>query len=89
MLHTTLPTTPPSPYPPCTSLPVATLSPCTQSIASSGAYVLGEYGGRIKTEVPCMEQYRLLCRLFPGSSPAVKGLLITAFVKMLLQDHQV
>lgn len=84
-----MPTTPPSPYPPCTSLPVATLSPCTQSIASSGAYVLGEYGGRIKTEVPCMEQYRLLCRLFPGSSPAVKGLLITAFVKMLLQDHQV
>ena len=48
--------------------------------------MLGEYGRLIVSEVPPTEQYRLLYALFPAAGQTSKGLLMTAFIKILLME---
>jgi len=57
-----------------------------QSVVCTAAYILGEYGRLIKAEVSPPEQFRLLNNLFPAASQAAKGLLMTAFIKIFLQQ---
>ena len=52
----------------------------------TAAYILGEFGRLIKAEVSPPEQFRLLNNLFPAASQSAKGLLMTAFIKIYLQQ---
>ncbi|GFR46483.1 hypothetical protein Agub_g8060 [Astrephomene gubernaculifera] len=57
-----------------------------ESLVCTAAYVLGEYGRLIRSEVPPAEQYRLLHAAFPAASPPTKGLLMTALLKIYLLE---
>ena len=48
----------------------------------TAAYILGEFGRLIRSEVPPAEQFRLLNNVFPPASQPTKGLLMTAFIKV-------
>lgn len=60
-----------------------------QSVICTAAYLLGEYGRLIKASVPSLEQYRLLRELFATAGNVTKALLMSAFLKIYLQDSQV
>lgn len=60
-----------------------------QSVTCTAAYLLGEYGRLIKASVPSQEQYQLLRELFTTAGNVTKALLISAFLKIYLQDAQV
>lgn len=48
--------------------------------------VLGEYGKLVQASVPNLEQFRLLHERFPTLSIPTKGLLLSAYLKMLLHE---
>ncbi|KAL6765658.1 adaptin N terminal region-domain-containing protein [Haematococcus lacustris] len=57
-----------------------------ESLVCSAAYLLGEFGSLVADQAPLAEQFRLLHALFPPATPATKGLLLTAFIKLYLAD---
>eukprot|EP00878_Enallax_costatus_P024930 GHUV01026636.1.p1 GENE.GHUV01026636.1~~GHUV01026636.1.p1 ORF type:complete len:670 (+),score=220.90 GHUV01026636.1:292-2301(+) len=57
-----------------------------EALMCMAAYVIGEYGRLIKSQVPTLDQFRLLHERFPTLSSTTKGLLLTAYLKMLLSD---
>eukprot|EP00775_Hariotina_reticulata_P003331 gene3331-3608_t len=57
-----------------------------EALMCMAAYVLGEYGRLIKGQVGSLEQFRLLHDRFPTQSSSTKGLLLSAFLKILLSD---
>eukprot|EP00879_Flechtneria_rotunda_P008959 GHRR01009380.1.p1 GENE.GHRR01009380.1~~GHRR01009380.1.p1 ORF type:complete len:1159 (+),score=411.60 GHRR01009380.1:174-3479(+) len=57
-----------------------------EALMCLAAYVLGEYGKLIKPKVPTLEQFKLLHERFPTLNTSTKGLLLTAYLKMLLAD---
>lgn len=63
-------------------MPMAPAPASPQSLVCTAAYVLGEYGRLIRTEVPPAEQYRLLHNAFPAASQPAKALLMTALLKV-------
>jgi len=58
-----------------------------ESLMATAAYILGEYGKLIKSETSPMEMFNLLHQHFATLSPATKGLLLTAYLKLLLLEH--
>ncbi|DBA96016.1 hypothetical protein WJX77_003113 [Trebouxia sp. C0004] len=56
-----------------------------ESLVCCAAYLLGEYGRQVQS-VPLREQFGLLQERFPTVSSEAKGLLLSAYLKMLLAD---
>eukprot|EP00891_Asterochloris_glomerata_P007006 jgi/Astpho2/7006/fgenesh1_pm.00107_%23_19_t len=58
-----------------------------ESLVCCAAYILGEYGRSLK-DLPVQEQFTLLHERFPAVSAEAKGLLLSAYLKMLLSDPE-
>ncbi|KAG1677810.1 hypothetical protein FOA52_008574 [Chlamydomonas sp. UWO 241] len=56
-----------------------------ESMVSTAAYVLGEYGRLVAAEVAPAEQFKLLQGLLATATAPTRGLLYTAFIKLYLQ----
>ncbi|KAL3140296.1 hypothetical protein ABBQ38_004564 [Trebouxia sp. C0009 RCD-2024] len=56
-----------------------------ESLVCCAAYLLGEYGRQVQ-EVPLRDQFALLQERFVTVSSEAKGLLLSAYLKMLLAD---
>ncbi|GMH38541.1 hypothetical protein BSKO_06425 [Bryopsis sp. KO-2023] len=58
-----------------------------EALIAVGAYVLGEYGSLIRNQHPPRELFQMLHERFVAASSSTKPLLLSAFLKILMMDH--